>query len=824
MPITDPLVLPADVLVVPVAELPTTVLAQLDYDTGDYAVTRPQSRTPSRIVDDQSAILLKEFRTPSTIVDAVIRYSRVAEANPETVLLEAFPMLQKFIEARMLVSPDSDEASNIAPCLTIGAHVGNYTVLDVVQVLEDTELYKVQFSTEPGGPIELGALKIARPGFGDSVRRMFAREAAILQSLDGHANPRMLAESEFEDRPYIVIEWCEGKHIGHISHASTPVERSSAVELACNLLEAYAHLHEQGVVHSDVHQRNVLVAPDGTIKVIDFGLARVMSKESDYRHTHRGGVGFFFEPELARAHVEGRRPPDATPAGEQYSLAALIYYLLTGSHYLEFSLDRSEMMRQIAEDPPSLFISRGITSWPVVEFVLTRALSKDPGSRFPSVAAFADALRAANSPQDTLDIPDIPDNQEVADSADSSQVLDAISTPFILQNTPLEALLDEVISKVRLDGPLLPAGLTRSPTASVDNGNAGIAYTLYRIALARNDSALLSLADVWITKAVRSINDPHAFYDEASELTRDGIGPISVYHTASGVHAVQALISQAMCDVATHQIALQSFISAAEAPWKSLDVTLGRAGVLLSCSLLLDNLPATSLFDGEPIREFGDRILQGIWAELDTYAPIKECRELPFLGIAHGWAGLLYATMRWSEASGNPLPTNLQERLEQLAECGEPHGRGLRWKRKLHKHAREQQVVDYVPGWCNGTAGFVHLWTQANKTFREPRYLSLAEKSGIDTWEFEDDTGDLCCGLAGRAYALLNLYKRTGSKLWQKRAEVLAQRAAQSIQSWATLRDSLYKGEPGVALLAIDLASPEGACMPLFERENWPTR
>ncbi len=321
MPITDPLVLPADVLVVPVAELPTTLLAQLDYDTGDYAVTRPQSRTPSRIVDDQSAVLLQEFRTPTTIVDAVIRYSRVAEANPETVLVEAFPMLQKFIDARMLVSPGSEEASRIAPCLAIGAKVASYTILDVVQVLEDTELYKVQSSTEPGGPLELGALKIARPGFGDGVRRMFAREAAVLRHLDGLANPRLLAESEFETRPYIVIEWCEGNHIGHISNISDPRERSSAVDLACKLLDAYAHLHEQGVVHSDVHQRNLLVAPDGSIKVIDFGLARRELSEATIATSGRPlGTPAYMPPEQARGEARNRRvtsDPALGPGGRE---------------------------------------------------------------------------------------------------------------------------------------------------------------------------------------------------------------------------------------------------------------------------------------------------------------------------------------------------------------------------------------------------------------------------------------------------------------------------------------------------------------------------
>lgn len=70
MAILDPLLLPPDVAIVPVAQLPPELLEQIEHEPGDYSVTRPLTRTTSSIVDAQTAALLECFREPATIVDA----------------------------------------------------------------------------------------------------------------------------------------------------------------------------------------------------------------------------------------------------------------------------------------------------------------------------------------------------------------------------------------------------------------------------------------------------------------------------------------------------------------------------------------------------------------------------------------------------------------------------------------------------------------------------------------------------------------------------------------------------------------------------------
>jgi serine/threonine-protein kinase len=125
-----------------------------------------------------------------------------------------------------------------------------------------------------------------------------------------------------------------------------------------------------------------------------------------------------------------------------------------------------------------------------------------------------------------------------------------------------------------------------------------------------------------------------------------------------------------------------------------------------------------------------------------------------------------------------------------------------------------------MPGWCNGSAGMVFLWTLAAERLGDPAFRALAEGAAWNTWEAADGNANLCCGLAGRAYALVRMWQTGGEAEWLDRARVLAGRAAVEIAK-SEAPDSLYKGEAGVAALIADLARPESAALPFFAEEGW---
>ena len=356
-----------------------------------------------------------------------------------------------------------------------------------------------------------------------------------------------------------------------------------------------------------------------------------------------------------------------------------------------------------------------------------------------------------------------------------------------------------------------------TPTSSFHYGAAGIAYALLKIARVRDDERLLALADLWSHKALGGLRTADAFNSAELDLTPDTVGTTSLFHTASGVYCVDALIAHARGDKASQRLAIGAFLAASERPNSHLDVSLGRAGTLIGCSLLLDTLER-SVPEAVLLRSFGDRLSSEIWSELAQSAPIGESPSLKFLGAAHGWAGILFAVLRWSEISGKPVIAGIADRLDELLILGSPIGSGLRWPSSA---GSSPQGSGLWASWCNGAAGFVHLWTLAHRLIGRQKYLELGVWAAWTAYQAPHSSGDLCCGLAGRAYALLNLFKQNGEVVWVDRAGDLAERAALAIRGQPHRPNSLYKGEIGVALLAADIEKPEQSCMPFFESEGW---
>ncbi|MBR0851395.1 phosphotransferase [Bradyrhizobium diazoefficiens] len=785
--VTAPYVLPDDVVLTPAHALPSPLRRELACSDDDYAVRRKRSRTPSRVIDASTAELLRQFTEAKPITEAIIAFSRLSGTDAEETLVEAFPALQRLINDGLLVLASSQSRNAIESSFAEGDHIDGFVVIGEVQVLEDSEVYQAE---APDGRIV--ALKVARPE-ASSLRRVIAREAAILQILDGTASPQLVGAGEIDGRSFLATEWLEGRDVATTAHALLSRGSDRAFELAGRLLDAYTALHGQGVLHGDVHPRNTLVAPDGSVRLIDFGLADCRALASELRPHGRGGVGFFVEPEFARARIDDQRPPRVSAPGEQYSVAALVYLVLTGTHYLRFSPEKDAMRRQIVEKAPLSFLDAGISPSPGVEAVLARALAKEPAARFASLAEFATAFHDAAR----------------EDRRRPARTQDAL---IAAAQTIVDALLERARSGA---APALPA-----PAASVTYGGAGFAYGLMRLARVRQDPELLALADLWSVRAGARSGQTSAFYSAELDITPEVVGRSSPYHTLSGVYWVQACIAQAMNDVAGFRQACLDLVRASQDLSSNPDLTLGRAGTLLAFSSVVDLGRSVPLVDLSAVRAAGDAVAASLTAHLEALAPIAEERSLRFLGIAHGWSGILYALLRWQQATGLAAGGGLAARLDQLAAAAEPTAHGLRWPR-LRRDGRSRPA-DFVPSWCNGSAGFVHLWLAAESVLGDEGYRELACGAARDALGPTETGVDLCCGLSGRAYALLALHRASGDEMWLRDARSLALRALRPDMLNSPFAHSLYKGVLGPAMLAEELRAPAAASMPLFEPEGWP--
>jgi hypothetical protein len=793
--ITGAMVLPEDVLIIPVTELSEDHRALIAAEGDQFAITRRYARSPSKIVGPGPASLLGAFRTPTPIVEAIADFALAQGVDPQELLRESYAFLRSCLSARILVPADSPLSSRIVPILVPRDRVDDMEVVRCVKLLDDTEIYQARMSDA-----RIVALKMLRPDCNDWTREALQREAEVLSTLDADVAPTVIARGDFEGRDYLALEWCPGVSplvvADEIRSSTTPQVDSSLLRLGHSILEAYAALHARGIVHGDPHPGNVVVDHSGAVRILDFGFAAKVGAEP----VPRAGLSYYFDPQFAAARRDKRRPPPVTPCAEQYSIAAQLYRVLTGGHTRDFATDAEEALRQICQERLLPFSTRGVRPWPEAEAVLATALAKEPEDRFESTELFLEAWSTIR-PR-----PVAPEKRDEE------------------QHDRLEGVRERVLERLRVGGRLWTEGLGRAPVCSVSGGAAGVAYALYRMALAEESASLLAAADAWLTRAEADMGRADAFYDDEHH-TLDKLGRESPYHTESGVHAVRALVSQAAADRVSTERAARRFVSAADRNGVGADLWLGRSGTLLTCANLLGALEAIEA-DRTEIRELGERLSAELADQIAAYGPVKDCRELPNYGVAHGWAGHLYAAMRWSAVIHRPPAAWIEPRLDELAKCGEPYGRGVRWPWR-DKVPRQGTRERYGASWCNGSAGFEFLWALASDVFDREDYLELARRSAWHAWEDGVSAVHLCCGYAGRAYALLDLYARTGEEAWRERATNLTTLAVERLDS---LRNGdnerfadagLYRGEVGIALLIAESAEPEVATMPFFGDEGW---
>jgi eukaryotic-like serine/threonine-protein kinase len=627
------------------------------------------------------------------------------------------------------------------------------------------------------------ALKLATTSIG---AELVDREARLLQTVDAEPGPalRLVGAGNTCGCPFIATSWLHGAGVRMVAtemrEQGPPGE---AVGLCCRIVQAYAELHARGIVHGQVHPRHVLVDGDGSVRLLDFSLA---ASGRDVPPAARVAARFhsLSAPEQAEALLNGEHLP-LTAAAEQYSVAALLYLLITGRMYARLELERRALARDIMSSAPLPFADQGFTPWPKLEAVLGRALSKHPDARYVSTRGLQQALQAlAKTAQ-----------------ARGSPVVASVQAPH-------SAILDDFWRDVSSEEALVSLA---APTCSVNFGAAGVAFALIRLGKLTGNPAAFERAERWLSSAERRRADADAFED-GDELTSEVVGTVSPLHNASGVVAVRAFLSQATGDHARQQAALDEFRAATKGPCAQLDLTLGRSSVLLFATLLYAGAdrrwPAT-----QRLESYADELCRGIWRDLAN-------TSMTYFGIAHGWAGLAYATMMWAQARGKEPPPEVRGVLDMLAGVAEPHERGSRWPlTPPDGHAG----AEYWPGWCHGNAGYVFLWNLAHAVYPEGAFAELAERAA---WllDYRLGVGNLCCGRAGQAYAALNHYRNTGEERWRARAIQIAGR--QSTPD-AEVHDtqtplSLYKGQTALALLAIELDCPERAAMPLFEFEPEP--
>jgi serine/threonine-protein kinase len=252
----------------------------------------------------------------------------------------------------------------------------------------------------------------------EGVRERFLREARLAARLS-HPNvvriydagedptPELVAQSHEVTRPFIVMEYVEGETLAAVLARRGRFEPAEAVELAAQACAGLEHAHRAGLVHRDVKPQNLLRARDGTLKLVDFGIARAAEST---RVTEAGtvlGTAAYLAPEQAAGEEVG-------PAADVYSLGAVVYELLAGRPPFEFASLAELAAREDEAVVPVRDVVPNVSEH--VEAVVMRCLAQRPEFRPRSAAELARELAAGSPEHPTIALPSRPERRSPRNS------------------------------------------------------------------------------------------------------------------------------------------------------------------------------------------------------------------------------------------------------------------------------------------------------------------------------------------------------------------------------------------------------------------------
>jgi hypothetical protein len=264
----------------------------------------------------------------------------------------------------------------------IGSRVGDYEVLEVLGSGGMGQVYKVR--NVISGRVE--AMKVLLPDLEGNAELAdrFTREIKLQASLD-HPNIAALHTAlRLDNQLLMLTEYVEGVTVeAALRSGRIPIDK--AIDYTAQVLSALSYAHARGVVHRDIKPANMIVTPSGVVKLMDFGIAKMVV---DRKLTQTGstvGSLYYMSPEQIKGAV------DLDPRSDLYSLGISLYEMVTGARPFQGDSEYSIMAAHLETNPPPP-IQLDPNLPPALSEIILMALEKDPAQRFQTADAFRAAL------------------------------------------------------------------------------------------------------------------------------------------------------------------------------------------------------------------------------------------------------------------------------------------------------------------------------------------------------------------------------------------------------------------------------------------------
>jgi serine/threonine protein kinase len=233
---------------------------------------------------------------------------------------------------------------------------------------------------------QIVAVKVVHPHVAkdpDVVKR-FQRESGLLTGL---ANPHLVHVFDHgveNGRHYLVMEYVEGRTLKSIIKEEGALDVDRSLGITRQVAEGLTEVHRRGIVHRDIKPQNLMIEPDGTVKVMDFGIARIADLSALTRSGYLVGTPHYISPEQAMGQQVDHR-------SDLYSLGVVLYEMLMGRVLFDADSPISVALKHLNEPVPSLCLQR-VDILPEVEALVNRCLAKDREERFQNAGELISAV------------------------------------------------------------------------------------------------------------------------------------------------------------------------------------------------------------------------------------------------------------------------------------------------------------------------------------------------------------------------------------------------------------------------------------------------